>query len=60
MKKKVITFDEAWAELQQIHANLQANLTISVAEISALNKRANELITFCKAELRAIQEELKV
>ncbi len=60
MKKKVLTFDEAWLELQQIHLNLQSNVNISVAEISELNKRANELIEFCKLELRTIQDQLKL
>lgn len=56
MNKKKHTYESAQKELQEILAQLQ-NQQVSVDELSALVKRAAELIGFCKEKLRTVKEE---
>ncbi len=57
MKKDKISYDEAYAELQAIMSDLQAD-EVSVDELSAKVKRASELLKFCHAKLRDTELEV--
>jgi exodeoxyribonuclease VII small subunit len=56
MSKK-LSYDSAYAELNQILASLQSD-EVSLDEISDKLKRAIELSAFCKSKLRSIEEDL--
>lgn len=57
-KKKVeLNFDDAYAELKEIHAKIQDD-NISIEEISTLIRRSTELIKFCKERLRSIEGDI--
>lgn len=57
-KKKVeVNFDNAYAELKEIHAKIQDD-NISIEEISTLIRRSTELIKFCKDRLRTIEGDI--
>ncbi len=61
MKKhneQVLTYESAWAELQTIVQDLQAE-TVSVDELSATIERASILTTFCRERLRKTEEQLE-
>jgi exodeoxyribonuclease VII small subunit len=59
MKKQPanLTYESAWAELQEIVQNLQ-NETVSIDDLAAKIARANELVRFCRERLRATETEL--
>ena len=56
-KKASINFDDAYTELQEIHARIQDD-NISIEEISTLIRRSTELIKFCKKRLRSIEGDI--
>lgn len=56
-KKESINFDNAYTELQAIHAKIQDD-NISIEEISTLIRRSTELIKFCKERLRSIEGDI--
>ena len=53
-----ITYDSAWAELQKIVGELQAE-TVSVDELSEKIERASVLTNFCRERLRSTEEQLE-
>ncbi len=57
MAKKELNYDQAFAELQIIMADLQAD-DISVDDLSAKVKRASELLKLCHAKLRDTEMEV--
>lgn len=57
MAKNENSYDEAFAELQAIMSELQAD-DISVDNLSAKVKRASELLKFCHAKLRDTENEV--
>ncbi len=57
MNKK-LSFDAAYAELNQILISLQSDET-SLDDLSAKLKRAAELSEFCKSKLRTIEAEIE-
>jgi exodeoxyribonuclease VII small subunit len=57
MKKEKVTYEAAYAELQQIVSALQ-NDSISIDDLSEKVKRAAELVAFCQEKLRTIETEL--
>jgi exodeoxyribonuclease VII small subunit len=58
MAKKKITYKEAVEEIEKIMAKLE-NEEIDIDELSKNVKRAGELITFCKQQLRNTEEEIE-
>lgn len=52
-----LSYEKALAELQDIVGELQQQ-TVSIDDLSEKVKRANELIQYCKAKLRATEEVL--
>jgi exodeoxyribonuclease VII small subunit len=56
-KKASINFDDAYTELQAIHAKIQDD-NISIEEISTLIRRSTQLIKFCKKRLRSIEGDI--
>ncbi len=57
MAQKENSYDEAFAELQSIMNDLQAD-DISVDNLSAKVKRASELLKFCHTKLRDTELEV--
>jgi exodeoxyribonuclease VII small subunit len=57
MKKEKMTYEAAYAELQQIVSALQ-NDSVSIDDLSEKVKRAAELVAFCQEKLRTIETEL--
>ncbi len=55
---KKLSYDSAFAELNQILESLQAQET-GLDEMSEKLKRAAELSTFCKERLRTIEAEIE-
>ena len=55
MAKK--SYDKAFQELQKIVEELNSE-NVSLDKLSERIKKANELIQFCKARLRSIEEDL--
>ena len=53
-----ITYESAWAELQAIVRELQAE-TVSVDELSEKIERATTLSNFCRERLRKTEEQLE-
>ncbi len=53
-----LTYESAWAELQQIVAELQAE-TIGVDALSEKIARASLLSNFCRERLRNTEEQLE-
>ncbi|MBL7826280.1 MAG: exodeoxyribonuclease VII small subunit [Saprospiraceae bacterium] len=61
MKKdhhKPASYEDAWSELQQIVAELQAE-TVSVDALAEKIERANQLATFCREKLRQTEKQLE-
>ena len=59
MKQKTedLTYETAYAELQQIVTDLQGEL-IGIDELAAKIERARMLIQFCRERLRQTEEEV--
>ncbi|MBS1936587.1 MAG: exodeoxyribonuclease VII small subunit [Bacteroidetes bacterium] len=57
MAEQALTYDRAYAELEQIMNDLQAD-KIGVDELARKVKRAVELITFCSEMLRSTEDEV--
>lgn len=55
MAKKQLTYKEAFEELQIITQRIKAN-EISIDELIVEIKRARELLDYCKATLRSVEE----
>jgi exodeoxyribonuclease VII small subunit len=53
-----ITYESAWAELQMIVGELQAE-TVGVDELSEKIARATVLTNFCRERLRNTEEQLE-
>ncbi len=58
MSKKNMTYDTAYAELNEILASLQKE-DVSLDDLSDKLKRAAELSDFCKTKLRSIEEDIE-
>lgn len=58
MAKKKPSFKEAQAELEEIVNKLESEST-DIDDLTALAKRATELVTYCRQKLRSTEEELK-
>ncbi len=58
MSEEKLTYERAYAELEQIMQGLQEN-KVGVDELARHVKRAVELITFCNEMLRATEEEVE-
>ena len=52
-----LTYETAWAELQQIVRALQDD-TVGIDDLAAHIARANELIRFCRERLRQVEGEM--
>jgi exodeoxyribonuclease VII small subunit len=59
MKKEKMTYEAAYAELQQIVAALQSD-SISIDDLSEKVKRAGKLVAFCQEKLRTIENEMTI
>ncbi|MDW3210501.1 MAG: exodeoxyribonuclease VII small subunit [Reichenbachiella sp.] len=57
MSKKKLTYQSAYDELQTICAQLESE-EVDVDQITALVKRANELVKYCQDRLRGIENDL--
>lgn len=53
-----ITYESAWAELQNIVQELQSE-TVSVDDLAAKIERASLLANFCRERLRNTEEQLE-
>ncbi|HMR89148.1 MAG TPA: exodeoxyribonuclease VII small subunit [Saprospiraceae bacterium] len=58
MSKKNMTYDAAYAELNNILSSLQKD-DVSLDDLSEKLKRAAELSDFCKTKLRSIEEDIE-
>ncbi|MCF6242258.1 MAG: exodeoxyribonuclease VII small subunit [Bacteroidales bacterium] len=58
MAKKKLSYKEAVEEIEKIMSKLE-NEEIDIDELSKNVKRAGELITFCKQQLRTTEEEIE-
>ena len=58
MENKELTYSEAIAEIEKIIARLRSEQT-EVDTLSAELKRATELITRCKVQLRKVESSVK-
>jgi len=58
MSKKNMTYDAAYAELNNILSSLQKE-DVSLDDLSEKLKRAAELSDFCKTKLRSIEEDIE-
>lgn len=56
MKDK-LTYEQAMAQLQQILEELQSEQS-SIDELTSKSKQAKELLEYCRAKLRGVEEEL--
>lgn len=56
MKDK-LTYEQAMAQLQQILEELQGEQS-SIDELTSKSKQAKELLEYCRAKLRGVEEEL--
>jgi len=57
MAKAKITYDKAFAELNQILDDIQSE-DVSIDQIAVKSKRANELLKFCRDKLRTIESQV--
>lgn len=55
--KNDLSYEQALAELQKILTDLQKEQT-SIDDLAAQSKRAAELVAYCRAKLRGVEEEL--
>jgi exodeoxyribonuclease VII small subunit len=58
MSKKNMTYDAAYAELNNILSSLQKE-DVSLDDLSDKLKRAAELSDFCKTKLRSIEQDIE-
>ncbi len=58
MTKNKLTFDTAYAELQDIAEDIQSE-DVGIDSLDIKIKRAAELIDFCKKQLRTIEGDIK-
>lgn len=58
MKTKILNYDDAYIELQQILSDIQQDVT-GLDELSDKIKRAAELVNFCKQKLRSTELEIQ-
>lgn len=58
MQKKQLTYTQAVAEIDEIVAQLDNN-ELDMDNLLAKVKRASELIEFCRAKLRATEDEVQ-
>lgn len=58
MAKKKPSYKEAQAELEEIVNKLESEST-DIDDLTALAKRATELLKYCREKLRSTEEELK-
>jgi len=58
MTKKKLTYKAAVEEIEQIMLKLESE-NIDIDELSKSVKRAGELITFCKTQLRNTEKEIE-
>jgi exodeoxyribonuclease VII small subunit len=58
MKEKKMSYDSAYAELQQIVTALQQN-EISIDHLAEKVQRANELVAFCQTKLREVESSIQ-
>ena len=54
---KELTYEEAYAELKQIAAEIE-NESVSVDVLAEKVNRASELIAFCQTKLRSTEQEV--
>ena len=54
---KAKTFDTAYKELQKIVDQLQSE-DVSIDKLSTQIKKATDLVKFCKAKLRNVEDEI--
>ena len=52
------SYDEAYAELQQIVTDLQ-NEAVRIDDLATKIERAQELVRFCREKLRSVDDQLK-
>lgn len=57
-KEKLMTYQEAVSELEQILKNLEQTEEVNIDVISAQVKRAGELMEFCRKQLHVLDAEL--
>lgn len=55
--EKTLTYEEAYAELQQITADIE-NEAVSVDQLAEKVKRASELIRICQEKLKSTESEV--
>ncbi len=55
--EKTKTFDEAWAELEQLVEDIEDE-TIPLEELAEKVKKARALISYCEKRLRQIEKDL--
>ncbi|MDD2278685.1 MAG: exodeoxyribonuclease VII small subunit [Bacteroidales bacterium] len=58
MAKKNITYAEAIAEIEEIVEKIESN-ELDIDNLAQDVKRVSELIKFCKAKLRATEQEVE-
>lgn len=58
MKEKSLNYDQAYAELQSILAELQQSET-SIEDLTKKIKKASELINYCKSKLRSTEKDIQ-
>lgn len=58
MKEKSLSYDQAYAELQSILAELQQSET-SIEDLTKKIKKASELINYCKTKLRSTEKDIQ-
>lgn len=54
-----MTYDSALQRLHEIVQQLETDEAISLDEYKQLAKEAKELLTFCRAQLSSIEDEMK-
>jgi len=57
MAKAKLTYDKAFAELNQILDDIQSE-DVSIDQIAIKSKRANELLKYCRDKLRTIESQV--
>lgn len=58
MAKKIVSYNEAFARLQEIQIQIEGN-KLDVDELTFVLKEAAELLKFCKDKLLIVDEETK-
>lgn len=57
MMEKNLTYEEAYAELEQIARDIETD-EVSVDQLAQRVKRASELITYCQSKLKSTEKEV--